>query len=70
MKSSPHEQHRWRTRRVEPCFYLGDGGLRVEHEVAERPLENPSELGQETSVVGDGSGRRKLGRLLSLNDSV
>lgn len=25
-------------------FYLGDGGLRVEDEVAERPLEDPSEL--------------------------
>lgn len=48
-------------------YYLGDGGLRVQHQVAERSLENPSELSRETGVVGDGSGARNLGRWFSLN---
>lgn len=52
---------------VKGSRYLSDGGLRVEHKVAERPLENPSELCEEASGVGDGSGRRSGGHLLSLN---
>lgn len=49
--------------------YLSDGGLGVEHEVAERSLENPSELRQEAGVVGDGSGARGAGCDLTLSDS-
>lgn len=40
------------------CFwwseYLSDRSLRVEHEVAERSLENPSELCEEARIIGDG----------------
>lgn len=37
------------------CSYLSDGGLRVEHQVTERSLENPFELSTEAVGVGDGS---------------
>lgn len=47
--------------------YLSDGGLRVEQEVAESSLENPPKLGQKVGVVGDGSGGRSGGDLLTLN---
>lgn len=50
-----------------PCSYLSHRGLRVEHEVAERSLENPSELGQEAGVVGDGPGGSSGGAALTLN---
>lgn len=52
------------------CPYLSDGGLRVEHQVAEGPLEDPPELGEEARVVGDGSGGGGGGRLLPLDDPV
>lgn len=49
------------------CAYLRHRGLRVEHEVAERSLEDPSELGQEVGVVGDGPGGSGGGPVLTLN---
>lgn len=49
------------------CSYLSDRSLRVEHEVAECSLENPSELGQEAGVVRDGSGGSSGSCLLTLN---
>lgn len=50
--------------------YLGDGGLRVEYEVAKCPLENPSELREEASGVGDGSEGSSSDHLLSLDDPL
>lgn len=44
--------------------------LRVEQEVAERSLENPSELGQEARVVGDGPGGGGGGPLPPLDDPL
>lgn len=35
---------------------LSDRGLRVEHEIAERSLEDPAELCEKPCVVGDGPG--------------
>lgn len=50
--------------------YLGDGGLWVEYEVAKCPLENPSELREEASGVGDGSEGSSSDHLLSLDDPL
>lgn len=47
--------------------YLRHRGLRVEHEVPERSLEDPSELGEEVGVVGDGPGRSRVGLVFTLN---
>lgn len=38
------------------CSHLSHWRLRVQQEVAERSLENPAELCEEASVVGDGPG--------------
>jgi len=51
-------------------MYLSHGGLRVQHQVAERSLENPFELGQEAGVVGDGSGGNRGENRLPLNDPL
>lgn len=51
-------------------IYLGDGGLRVEYEVAKCPLENPSELREEAGGVGDGSEGSSSDHLLSLDDPL
>ena len=48
--------------------HLSHGGLRVEQQVLEGSLQNPSELGQEAGAVRDGSGARHLHRLLPLDE--
>lgn len=52
------------------CTDLSHRRLRVEQEVAERSLENPSELGQEARVVGDGPGGGGGGPLPPLDDPL
>lgn len=50
---------------------LGHGGLWVQHEVLEGPLEQPTELVEEGAVVGDGALRLGPGgTLLALSDAL
>lgn len=51
------------------CSHLSHWGLRVQHEVAERSLENPAELCEEASVVGDGPGAGGGGLVSTLDYS-
>lgn len=51
-------------------YYLGHGGLRVQHEVLEGSLEHPTQLVEERAVVGDGAGLGAGGTLLVLDDAV
>lgn len=51
-------------------YYLGHGGLRVQHQVLEGSLEHPAQLVEERAVVGDGAGLGAGGTLLVLHDAV